>query len=86
MKNQDEALRNACYNAFEFYQKNNSADTDNIKAKLEFVVGSYDYDKNPIGLFEIGRIALTHLKELKSKNPKKVSKKLIEDLEKNLVK
>ncbi|MFA6400990.1 MAG: hypothetical protein WCX31_05095 [Salinivirgaceae bacterium] len=86
MKTQDEALRNACYNALEFFQKNANPDFADIKAKLEYVIGSYDYDKNPIGLFEIGQIALDSIKELKKNNPRKVAKKLIDDLEKSLAK
>ena len=86
MKNQDEKLRNACFAAFEFFQKLGDPNYATIQSKLEFVVGSYDYDKNPVGLFEIGTLALEDMKEIKKKSPRKVAKKLIDDLEKYLAK
>ena len=55
---------------------------ENIQAELSWVVGSYNYDKNPVGLYEIGSKALGALKVYKNEKPRLVSKKLIEDLEK----
>jgi len=86
MKNQDENLRNACHAAFEFFQKQGDPNYANVQSKLEYVVGSFDYDKNPVGLFEIGAVALKDLKEIKKKSPRKVAKKLMDDLEKYLEK
>ena len=55
---------------------------ENIQAELAWVIGSYNYDKNPVGLYEIGNKALIALKDYKTEKPRLVSKKFIEDLEK----
>ena len=79
-----EKIRNACFNALETFKKINDAAYADIQSGLEFVVGSYDYDKNPVGLYEFGKKALPILKKIKDKSPRKVTKKVIEDLEKAL--
>ena len=84
MENQDNKLRNACFEAFLFFEQLGDPKNSEIQSKLEFVVGSYDYDKNPIGLYEIGEIALRILNDIMKKSPKKVNKKIIDDLEKSL--
>lgn len=86
MENQNEKLRNACYNAFLCFVKINDPANETIQSKLEYVVGSYDFDKNPVGLYEIGNLALPILKKIKVKSPRKVTKQLITDLEKTLAK
>jgi hypothetical protein len=53
-----------------------------IKEKLEWCVGSYNYDKNPAGLAEYGKQALDQLKQAREEKPRKISQKLIDDLEK----
>ena len=53
-----------------------------IQEELAWVIGSYNYDSNPVGLYEIGGKALEALKEVKKGSPRKVSKKLIDTLEK----
>ncbi len=53
-----------------------------IQEELAWVIGSYSYDSNPVGLYEIGGKALEALKEVKKGSPRKVSKKLIDTLEK----
>lgn len=55
---------------------------ENIQSELTWVIGSYNYDKNPVGLYEVGSKALGALKEFKTEKPRMVSKKFIEDLEK----
>lgn len=55
---------------------------ERIQAELDWVLGSYNYDKNPMGLFEIGNKALQVLKEYKTQKPRLVSKKFLTDLEK----
>jgi hypothetical protein len=55
-----------------------------LQSKLEYCIGSYDHDKNPSGLVEYGKIALKKLTALKEKSPKKVTKKVLTDLEKSL--
>jgi hypothetical protein len=86
MKSQNNDLRNACDESASFFKKLANSDYKEIQSKLDFVVGSYDFDKNPVGLYEIGGEALVILKEIKSKNPKKVSKQLISNLEESLKK
>jgi hypothetical protein len=51
-----------------------------LQADLEWCLGSYKADKNPIGLYEMARRALVVFKE--NKNAKGVPAKLINDLEK----
>ena len=53
-----------------------------IQEELAWVIGRYNYDSNPVGLYEIGGKALEALKEVKKGSPRKVSKKLIDTLEK----
>ena len=57
-----------------------------IKEKLEWCLGSYNYDKNPAGLVDYGKQAVTKLKEARSEKPRQVPQKLIGDLEKALAK
>jgi hypothetical protein len=54
-----------------------------LQADLEWCIGSYKADKNPIGLYEMARRALAVFKE--NKNTKGVTAKLIGDLEKVVV-
>lgn len=84
MNKKSEQLRNACQAALVAFNKMKNEDYSEISSKLEFVIGSYDYDKNPIGLIEYGEKALIMLKDIKTQSPRKVTKKVIEDLEKNL--
>ena len=51
-----------------------------LQADLEWCIGSYKADKNPIGLYEMARRALVVFKD--NKNTKGVTAKLISDLEK----
>lgn len=55
---------------------------DQIVSELEWCLGSYKADHNPVGLIEKSRKALEVLKEQREKSSRAVSKKLIEDLEK----
>ena len=80
-----ENLRNACEAATMVFTKINVAEYNDLQSNLEYCLGSYDYDKNPSGLYEYGKIALEELKAFKASNPRKVNKKIITDLEKNLV-
>ena len=57
-----------------------------VKEKLEWCLGSYNYDKNPEGLAEYGKQAAEKLKEARQEKPRQVSQKLIDDLEKALAK
>lgn len=77
-------IEKACEAAFEKFQKIGLDKYSDIQSKLEYVLGSYRYDGNPVGLYEIGDLALKALKKYKKEKPRQVSKKLIEDLEKAL--
>ena len=84
--NINDKLRNECQAALETLQKLNVTKTAELQAKLEWCIGSYDFDKNPSGLAEFGSQALKELKKIKDKDPKKVTKKLIDGLEGAIVK
>lgn len=86
MATENEKLRNACVKAFETFQKINDEANAEIQSKLEFVIGSFDFDQNPVGLYEFGKKASKILSKIKEKNTKKVTKKVIDDLEKALAK
>jgi hypothetical protein len=55
-----------------------------LQADIQWCLGSYRHDKNPVGLYEMGHKALPVLKAAADKNKKSVSAKLIADLEKAL--
>ncbi|MDL5047147.1 hypothetical protein QQ054_14070 [Oscillatoria amoena NRMC-F 0135] len=55
-----------------------------LQADIQWCLGSYRHDKNPIGLYEMVRKAMPVLKSAMEKNKKSVSVKLISDLEKAL--
>lgn len=77
-------LRDACQTAYYTFGKLKSNEHTEIMSKLEFCIGSYNFDNNPAGLVEYGEKALDILKSVKSKSPRKVSKKVIDSLEKSL--
>lgn len=55
-----------------------------LQSELEWCIGSYRYDRNPSGLYEVAGRALTVLNAEKEKKTKGVTAKLIGDLEKAL--
>jgi hypothetical protein len=77
-------LRNACEAATLVFDKLNMDQFTELKSKLEYCIGSFDYDNNPVGLIEYGEIALKELKAFKEKNPRKVNRKILTNLEKVL--
>lgn len=79
---QNQKIEKACKAALDKFQKIGLDKYADIQSKLEYVLGSFSYDGNPVGLFEIGTKALKELKKYKKENPRLVSKKLIDDLEK----
>jgi hypothetical protein len=79
-----EKLRSASEAAVQTFAKLNMEEYADLQSKLEYCIGSYDHDKNPSGLVEYGTIALNELKAVKEKSPRKVTKKVIDDLEKSL--
>lgn len=55
---------------------------EQLQRDLEWCLGSYRADQNPVGLYENARKALEVLKTEKEKKTKGVTAKLITDLEK----
>lgn len=78
----NEKLQKSCQGAVGAIKKLKNEDLIGIQEKLEWCLGSYEFDKNPSGLHEYGVETLRILKDVKSKQPRKVTKKVIEDLEK----
>ena len=58
---------------------------DSLAAELSWCWFSYKNDQNPEGLVEKGEKVLALFKEMREKNSRAVSKKLVDDLEKILV-
>ena len=85
MNQVNENLKKNCSDAMLAFQKLNKKEFNNIQSKLEWCLGSYEYDKNPEGLFEYGIKSLDTLKKVKSKEPRKVTKKVIDGLEKAIL-
>ena len=79
-----EKFRDACVEATQVITKLKLEKYNELQANLQYCIGSYDHDKNPSGLYEYGTIALKELKAFKEQNPRKVNKKVIANLEKNL--
>lgn len=52
-----------------------------LQSDLEWCLGSYQHDKNPSGLYEMGARALTVFQQEKAKKTKGITPKLITDLE-----
>lgn len=57
-----------------------------LQADLEWCLGSYQFDKNPAGLFEMVERSLKVFSAEKDKKAKGVTTKLISDLTKSLAK
>ena len=85
MNTKSERLRDACELAVKAFRKLNHDDFNDIISKLEFCIGSYNFDKNPSGLVEYGYKAHEMLKEIKKKYPRKVSKEVLTALENSLI-
>ncbi len=80
----NDKLRIACEAASEAIGKLNEPKFADLKEKLDYCIGSYDFDKNPEGLAEFGKKALKDLTKFKASNPRKVNKKVLAQLEKAL--
>jgi len=80
-----ENLKKSCQEAVQTFQKLNKEEYRDIQSKLEWCIGSYENDKNPSGLFEVGIKSLDILKGVKAKQPKLVTKKVIDSLEKSIL-
>jgi hypothetical protein len=84
MDTKSERLRDACELAMQTFQKLDQPEFADMISKLEFCIGSYNFDKNPAGLVEFGFKAMELLKEIRKKKPRKVSDKVINALEESL--
>ena len=80
------ALAKQCQEAAAKFDKMEDGKYAEIKEKLEWCLGSYNYDKNPAGLADYARQALDKLKEARQEKPRQVSQKFVDDLEKALSK
>jgi hypothetical protein len=54
---------------------------EQLQADISWCIGSYNYDKNPVGLIENAKKALDVFKEALAKKTKGVTAKLIKDIE-----
>jgi len=81
----NEKLKKSCTDAVLTLKKLNLEQFEDTLGRLKWCIGSYEFDKNPVGLNELGQVALKDLKAFKKKNPRKVTKKVIEGLEKSLL-
>lgn len=79
-------LAKQCQQVADKFEKMEGDQYNEIKEKLEWCLGSYNYDKNPAGLVDYGRQAVDKLKEARQEKPRQISQKLIDDLEKALAK
>ena len=82
----NETLKKSCIEVLNSFQKINQGNFEDIQSRLEWVLGSYEYDQNPVGLHEIGGKALSTLKTYKVEKPKAVTKKVLDSLEKSILK
>lgn len=80
-----ENLKKSCQDALQALQKLNKDEYREVLSKLEWCLGSYEYDHNPSGLFEYGIKSLDVLKNAKAKQPKLFTKKVIDNLEKSIL-
>lgn len=78
----NEKLKQSCEEAVVAFQKLKTDSYNDIQSKLEWCIGSFENDNNPVGLHEYGTKSLEVLKSAKAKQPRKVTKKVIDNLEK----
>ena len=83
--NINDQLEKVCRESLNKFSNIDDGRYGDIRAKLEYCLGSYGYDGNPIGLYECAKDSCGLLKEYKEKNPRKVSKKLIESVDKAIM-
>ncbi len=78
----NQKLEKACKDSLAQFEKIGDENYYDIRSKLEFVLGSYGFDGNPVGLHEYAQKSLEELKKYKKKNPRKVSQKLLDSIDK----
>ncbi len=73
------AVDQACVHVLE---KLKELDTEHqLQADIQWCLGSYTYDHNPVGLYEIVQRAIEIFKALKERKTKGITAKFITDLE-----
>jgi TfoX/Sxy family transcriptional regulator of competence genes len=77
----NQKLEKACKDALAQFEKLGDEQFYDIRSKLEFVLGSYGFDGNPVGLQEYSKKSLEILKKYKQKHPRKVSQKLLDAID-----
>ncbi len=77
----NQKLEKACKDALAQFEKLGDEQFYDIRSKLEFVLGSYGFDGNPVGLKEYAKKSLEILKKYKQKHPRKVSQKLLDTID-----
>jgi TfoX/Sxy family transcriptional regulator of competence genes len=77
----NQKLEKACKDALAQFEKLGDEQFYDIRSKLEFVLGSYGFDGNPVGLHEYAKKSSDILKKYKQKQPRKVSQKLLESID-----
>jgi len=82
MDKMNEKLVKSCNDVITTFEKLKLDEYKELNSKLIWCLGSYKNDKDPVGLIETGAMALNALKGYKTKNPRKVNKKIIDNLEK----
>ncbi len=80
----NEKLKQNCVDAIKAIDKLKNEKFNDIKAKIEWCVASYDNDKNPVGLHESCVEVLQLLSDYKKENPKKITKKIIDGISKSI--
>ncbi len=55
-----------------------------LQSEIKWCIGSYEFDRNPKGLYETGTKALQFFTEAKAKKVKGIPAKLLSDLDKAL--
>jgi len=75
-------LEKACKDALAQFEKIGDEKYYDIRSKLEFVLGSYGFDGNPVGLYEYAKKSAAMLKKYKEKHPRQISKKMLDSIEK----
>lgn len=85
MNQVNERLLKGCTDALVALEKLNSKQYNKMQANLEWCIGSYNNDKNPVGIYKYGVESLETLKRVKAKQPRKVNKKVLDGLEKAIL-
>lgn len=76
----EELIEKACVDALAKLQSLNM--NAQLQADLEWCLGSFRHDRNPVGLYQMAERALTEFREAALRKTKGITAKLIKDIEK----